>query len=68
MQDTLSSCAALGLPAECVVRVKVSCIQENYGVRGTTLKLIESYLSNRNQYVTFLGELSHQQPVIFGVP
>ena len=33
-----------------------------------TLKLIESYLFNRNQYVNFLGELSHQLPVIFGVP
>ena len=26
---------------------------ENYGVRGTTLKLIESNLSDRNQYVNF---------------
>ena len=41
---------------------------ENYGVRGTTLKLIESYLSDRNQYVNFLGKFSHHLPVIFGVP
>ena len=41
---------------------------KNYGVRGTTLKLIESYLSDRNQYVNFLGEFSHHLPVIFGVP
>ena len=27
IQDTLSSRAALGLPAECVARAKVSCIQ-----------------------------------------
>ena len=40
---------------------------ENYGVRGTTLKLIESYLSDRNQNVNFLGEFSHHLPVIFGV-
>ena len=41
---------------------------ENYGVRGTTLRLIENYLSDRNQYVNFLGEFSHHLPVIFGVP
>ena len=28
IQDTLSSRAALGLPAECVARAKVSCIQQ----------------------------------------
>ena len=39
-----------------------------YGVRGTPLKLIESYLSGRNQYVSILGELSEQLQVIFGVP
>ena len=33
---------------------------------GTTLKLIERYLSNRN--VNFVGDLSHQLPVFFGVP
>ena len=29
---------------------------ENYEVRGNTLKFIESYLPNENQYVNFLGE------------
>ena len=41
---------------------------ENCVVCGTTLKLIESYLSDRNQYVNFLGEFSHHLPVIFGEP
>ena len=39
-----------------------------YGVRGIPLKLIESYLSNRKQYVSILGDISEELPVIFGVP
>ena len=36
IQDTLSSRAALGLPAECVARAKVSCIQHVYfGIKST---------------------------------
>ena len=41
---------------------------ENYGVRGTTLKLIKSYLSDRNQYLNLLSKFSHHLPVIFGLP
>jgi hypothetical protein len=41
---------------------------EHYGVRGNTLSLIESYLSNRKQYVSVLGEVSEQLTVKFGVP
>ena len=41
---------------------------ENYGVRGTTIKLIKSYLSDRNQYLNLLSEFSHHLPVIFGLP
>ena len=40
----------------------------HYGVRGNTLSLIESYLSNRKQCVSALGEISEQLAVIFGVP
>ena len=36
IQDTLSSRATLGLPAECVVRAKVSCIQA-FDMRGIPL-------------------------------
>ena len=39
-----------------------------YGIRGQTLSLISSYLSNRSQCVSVLGELSDELPVIFGVP
>ena len=31
---------------------------ERYGIRGNTLKLIESYLNNRLQYVNVFGENS----------
>ena len=40
----------------------------HYGVRGNTLSLIESYLSNRKQCASALGEISEQLAVIFGVP
>jgi hypothetical protein len=40
----------------------------NYGIRGNTLSLIKSYLSNRHQYTTVLGQESDKLPVIFGVP
>ena len=41
---------------------------ENYGIRGNANKLIASYLSNRLQYVSVLGEESEKLPVIYGVP
>ena len=40
----------------------------NYGIRGNALKLIESYLADRKQYVNVLGENSDTLPVRFGVP
>ena len=39
-----------------------------YGIRGNALKLIESYLSNRFQYVSVLNEKSDRLPVTYGVP
>ena len=35
---------------------------------GNANKLIASYLSNRYQYVSVLGEESDKLPVLFGVP
>ena len=40
----------------------------HYGVRGNSLELIKSYLTNRLQYVSALGEKSNKLPVQFGVP
>ena len=39
-----------------------------YGIRGNLHKLIESYLSDRKQYVSVLGETSETLPVFYGVP
>ena len=41
---------------------------DNCGIRGTTNKLIESYLSKREQYTEFLGEKSSKLYVNCGVP
>ena len=39
-----------------------------YGIRGQALQLLDSYLSNRKQYVSILNEISDTLPVLFGVP
>ena len=41
---------------------------EHYGVRGSVLSLLTSYLQNRKQCVSVLGEISESLPVIYGVP
>ncbi len=40
----------------------------NYGIRGNALKLLSSYLHNRQQYVSVLGEESEHLLVKLGVP
>ena len=40
----------------------------HYGIRGTALKWFESYLSNREQYVTYNGISSLKQRIKCGVP
>ena len=39
-----------------------------YGVRGQSLSLMSSYLANRSQCVSILGEKSDELPVVFGIP
>ena len=41
---------------------------EHLGIRGSSLELLRSYLSNRNQYVVFNGTESPQQQISVGVP
>ena len=41
---------------------------EHAGIRGVALDLLESYLSNRKQYVVFGGTESSHQDVTVGVP
>ena len=40
----------------------------NYGIRGISLQLIESYLKSRKQVTNFNGEKSELGTVVFGVP
>ena len=39
-----------------------------YGVENNELKWIEDYLSNRSQIVSFEGEKSREEKILFGVP
>lgn len=39
-----------------------------YGISGVELKLLSNYLSNRVQYVEYLGSKSTTQPIEMGVP
>ena len=41
---------------------------EHYGVRGTALGLVKSYLCNRKQYVSFDSESSTRRDITCGVP
>ena len=38
------------------------------GIRGIANDLIRSYMTNRKQYTSFLGENSETEPILFGVP
>ena len=40
----------------------------HYGIRGTALKWFESYLNNREQYVTYNGISSSKQRIKCGIP
>ena len=41
---------------------------DTYGIRGTANKLIDSYLDNRKQYCTYIGEKSDYKTMKCGVP
>ena len=44
------------------------CKLSHYGIRGNALKWIESYLSNRKQFVTYNGVSSASKAIVCGVP
>ena len=41
---------------------------ENYGIRGSPLALLQSYMTNRQQLTNFNASKSNLQSVLFGVP
>ncbi len=41
---------------------------DSYGIRGNTHRLLTSYLTDRFQYTSALGEKSSLLPIIYGVP
>jgi len=41
---------------------------EKMGIRGMALKLLKSYLTNRQQFVKIIDELSEIAAILFGVP
>ena len=41
---------------------------ENYGIRGTALSLMASYLNERKQYVSFNNTISETLGIKYGVP
>ena len=41
---------------------------DHYGFRGKTNNLLQSYLSNRKQYVEINGTKSNHRPITCGVP
>ena len=48
----------------------ISCLKKlfAYGIRGTALKLLESYLTDRTKYVIYDGMQSTTLPISCGVP
>ena len=55
---------------DCLLPLAFTLLNElkNHGKHGIALQIIESYLSDRKQYVNVLGEISEKLPVMFGVP
>ena len=53
---------------DCVDRKILLNKLENYGIRGKMLKLLESYLTDRKQFVDFAGYASTCENIEVGVP
>ena len=41
---------------------------EHYGIRGVSLKLFKTYLTERIQYTAINNDISEALPIIIGVP
>ena len=60
-------CIDLSKAFDTIIHDKLPHKLNNCGVRGNSLGLIESYLTNRLQYVPALRKKSDKLPVDFGV-
>jgi len=49
-------------------RVLLQRPQISFGLKGTVLNWICSFLSDRTQQIAYLGQLSDVQPVLYGIP
>jgi len=71
LDEKLISCAVfldLRIPFDSVNHSISLTKHEHCGVRGDALKLIQSYLSNRKQYVQGVNSKSSLNSIISGVP
>ena len=49
-------------------RILLQKLKTQFGIRGTPLKLFKSFLSKRQQYLNFEGEISEFANVTCGIP
>jgi len=68
-QVTLLGLVDLSAAFDCVDHsVLLQRLQISFGLKGTVLNWICSFLSDRTQQIAYLGQLSDVQPVLYGVP
>lgn len=53
---------------DCVDPVVLLVKMEHYGIRGNSLSLFKSYLTNRMQYVSLNNNSSEHLPISYAVP
>ena len=49
-------------------KILLSRLDKNFGIRGTALSWVQSYLSDRLQYIVVNGSKSTAKPLLHGVP
>jgi hypothetical protein len=67
-RDTMGVFCDLSKAFDCVNHKTLICKLEHYGIRGLSLKLISSYLSDRTQTVAFKDVVSQGSEIKMGVP
>ncbi len=67
-RDTLSVFLDLSKAFDCVDHRILICKLEHYGIRGMPLRWLESFLSNRSQFVGISDVRSTEEILSYGVP